>query len=179
MSTAQPNPADPHRDDGPPVGIAQMAQACRLSADTLRWYEKEGMLPAVHRGPDGRRRYSPRDRDLVLLLAALRDTGMPTALMKEFVALVAEGAASHGRRIGVLAQTRDLLEQRRSALESAMSALDAKIAHYEELIAAGLDCDAHPVTDEVRAQQRSTRRRAAPQSPYPQMTDPTSQPESA
>ena len=121
-------------------------------------------------------RYTARDRDLVLLLAALRDTGMPTALMKEFVALVAEGASSHGRRIGVLAQTRGLLEQRRSALEAAMAALDAKIAHYEELIAAGLDCDRHPVTADVRAQQRSPLRPPAPQSSAP---TPTSQPESA
>ena len=70
------------------ISISAMAAESGLSMDTLRWYEKEGMLPPVGRGVDGRRRYAPADRNLVLLLARLRETGMTTRAMKEFVALV-------------------------------------------------------------------------------------------
>ncbi len=136
-------------------GIAEMASLSALSTDTLRWYEKEGIVPRVERGPDGRRRYGGRNRDLVLLLAVLRSTGMATSAMKKFVGLVAEGAASHGRRITLLTETRDLLDQRRRALDTARTAVDAKIAHYEQLILAGLDCDGAPVTEPIQHRQRS------------------------
>ncbi len=139
------------------IGIADMAELAGLSTDTLRWYEKEGILPPVTRGADGRRRYGQRERDLVLLLAALRDSGMPTTDMKAFVALMAEGAASHGPRITLLEQTRELLDARRRAIDEASAALEAKIGHYRVLIAAGRDCDGAPVPADVRVRQREGR----------------------
>ena len=135
------------------LGIAEVAELTGLSTDTLRWYEREGILPTVSRGASGRRRYSPQERDLVLLLTSLRATGMPTAMMKDFVQLVMEGAASHGRRVSLLAHARELLEERRRKLDQAEAALDSKIEHYRILIDAGLDCDGAPVTTEVRALQ--------------------------
>lgn len=78
---------------------------------------------------------------------------MPTAAMKDFVALLAEGAASHGRRIALLEETRVMLAERRRALDAAEAALEGKIDHYRELIAAGLDCDGAPVSEEVRQRQ--------------------------
>ncbi len=146
-------------DDG--ILIAEMARQSGLSIDTLRWYEKEGMLPRVGRGPDGRRRYGEGDRTLVRLLVTLRATGMTTGAMKEFVELLAEGADSHGRRVALLAQTRADLEARRRAVDDALDALDAKVAHYEQLIEAGLDCDGSPVPVERRAAQRRTHRSAS------------------
>lgn len=148
---------DVRLDDGETtIGIALMARRSGLSQDTLRWYEKEGLLPHVGRRGDGRRQYGPRDQGLVRLLATLRATGMPSVLMREFVALLGEGAASHGRRIGVLDQTRSLLEDRRQQIDDALTALDAKVAHYRGLIEAGLDCDGLPVPEATRPAQRST-----------------------
>ncbi len=63
------------------LGIAEVARLSGLSQDTLRWYEREGLLPAVRRGPDRRRRYTRRDAALVEMLAKLRDSGMPTGEM--------------------------------------------------------------------------------------------------
>ncbi|WP_249361244.1 MerR family transcriptional regulator [Cutibacterium avidum] len=117
-----------------------MAAESGLSVDTLRWYEKEVMVLPVGRGVDGRRRYAPADRNPVLLLARLRETGMTTRAMKEFVALIHEGATNHGRRIALLSETKAELEARRRALDDALRAFDAKVAHYQELIDAGQDC---------------------------------------
>lgn len=133
--------------------ITQMASATGLSADTLRWYEREGILPRVARTGAGHRRYGPREQGLVHLLIALRDTGMSTAGMKHFVELLAEGAASHGRRITLLQEGQALLAARRAELELAASALENKISHYEGLIAQGLDCDGGPVSGEVQRRQ--------------------------
>lgn len=135
------------------IGIARMAAQSGLSIDTLRWYEKTGLLPSAERGPDGRRRYGERDQALVMLLVRLRETGMPTADMRRFVALLGEGAASHGRRIGLLEETRAMLDERRSRIDAAREAVDAKIAHYEHLIAHGLDCDGGAVPRQLRARQ--------------------------
>lgn len=140
-------------DDG--IGIAEMAEQCGLSVDTLRWYEKDGILPPIPRTPDGRRVYGQADAGLVSLLAALRQTGMTTQQMREFVTLLGEGAASHGRRITLLEEVRTDLMRQREAIESAQRALEAKIAHYEELIDAGLDCQGSAVPIALRAQQRT------------------------
>lgn len=137
------------------MGIAEMAELCGLTPDTLRWYEKDGILPPVPRSTDGRRVYTEVDAGIVQLLAALRRTGMTTAQMREFVSLLEEGAASHGRRISLLHQVQQDLEERRARLDAAQHALTVKIAHYERLIAEGLDCQGLPVDHTVRAQQRT------------------------
>lgn len=138
---------------GSAFGIADISALTGLSIDTLRWYEREGILPAVTRDAAGRRRYTERERDLVLLLTALRDGGMSTAAMRQFVQLLGEGAASHGRRITLLEHSREDLVARRAELDRALGALDAKIDHYQALIDAGLDCDGAPVPEPSRAAQ--------------------------
>lgn len=159
--TAYPDPHDarhtPSSGQTELHGIAEVAAASGLSPDTLRWYEKEGLLPRVPRDSGGRRRYRPADRDLVTLLVGLRAAGMSTSAMKAFVDLMGEGAASHGRRIALLDAARDDLAARRRALEQTERALEAKIRHYEELIAAGRDCDGSPVADADRPAQASRR----------------------
>lgn len=135
------------------LSIAEMAERAGLTTDTLRWYEREGILPPVGRDGVGRRRYDDRDRDTVLLLTALRAAGMSTADMKTFVRYLQEGASSHGRRIDLLERTRLRLEDRRREIDRATAALAGKIDHYEGLIAAGLDCDGHSVPVELRAVQ--------------------------
>ncbi|WP_205881173.1 MerR family transcriptional regulator [Leucobacter insecticola] len=135
------------------MGIAELSGLTGLSVDTLRWYEREGVLPRVGRTATGRRLYNSREQGIVMLLTSLRDSGMPTAMMKEFVALLEEGAASHGRRITLMQQTQALLDERRARLDQAALALERKIDHYEQLIDAGLDCDGAPVPDSARGRQ--------------------------
>ena len=133
--------------------IAEMARVSGLSTDTLRWYEREGILPRVGRSSTGHRRYSERDQGILALLVALRDTGMSTSDMKHFVELTDEGAASHGRRIALLEREREMLGERRRQLDRAEAALEGKIQHYEQLIAAGLDCEGAPVPEDLRTLQ--------------------------
>ncbi len=135
------------------LGIAEVAQLSGLSQDTLRWYEREGLLPAVRRGTDRRRRYTQRDAALVAMLAKLRASGMPTDDMREFSRLVSGGAATHGRRLALLERHRDRIRQRQAELESHMASLEEKVAHYRHLIGAGLDCDGQPVPASVASLQ--------------------------
>jgi len=127
------------------LGIAEVAHLSGLSQDTLRWYEREGLLPAVHRGTDRRRRYTRRDAALVEMLAKLRDSGMPTEEMREFSRLVAGGAATHGQRLAILERHRDRIHRRQVELDQHLASLEEKVSHYRYLIGAGLDCDGQPV----------------------------------
>lgn len=139
------------------LGISDVATASGLSLDTLRWYEREGLVPRVGRGSDGRRRYSARDAALVMMLAKLRDTGMPTDDMREFSSLVIGGATTHGRRLAILDRHRARIASRQAQLAEALDVLNDKANHYQYLIDAGLDCDGMPVSDAVaHAQARMT-----------------------
>ncbi|MFX4286613.1 MerR family transcriptional regulator [Janibacter sp. G349] len=140
------------------VGIAEVSRRSGLTQDTLRWYEREGLLPRVARGSDGRRRYEEADVRIVELIVRLRSTGMPVAEQRRFVDLLDEGAASHGRRMALLREHRIRVLDRLLGMREALGAIEDKIDHYERLIAAGLDCDETTITDDaVLAQQGSTR----------------------
>ncbi len=143
-------------DSDASLGIAEVAQSSGLSQDTLRWYEREGLLPAVRRGTDRRRRYTRRDAALVEMLAKLRESGMPTEEMREFSRLVAGGAATHGRRLAILERHRDRIRRRQAELDQHLASLEEKVTHYRYLIGAGLDCDGRPVPTDVAAVQPLT-----------------------
>lgn len=136
--------------------IGDVAALTGLSRDALRWYEREGLLPPVARDGSGRRRYDPSTVGLLQLLIRLRRTGMPVAEVRRFIALVEEGAASHGRRGALLQAHRERLLDQLTALQRDLTLVDDKIDHYQRLIADGLDCLGQPVTDEdtLRRQAR-------------------------
>ncbi len=127
--------------DGRYLGISEVAESTGFSLDTLRWYEREGLFHRVERDSSRRRRYSPRDVALLRTLARLRRTGMPTREMREFTRLVAEGAATHGQRLALLAAHRDRIVARMAELQDDLAVLEQKVEHYRYLIEYGLDCD--------------------------------------
>ncbi|MEV4637197.1 MerR family transcriptional regulator [Actinoplanes sp. NPDC049548] len=127
------------------AGIRAVAERTGLSVDTLRWYEKEGLLPPVRRGPDGRRRYDEAALGFLQLVSALRRTGMPVADVRAFVRAAEEGAASYGRRMALLTAHRAAIQRRQEELRRDLGLVEAKIAHYSDLVARGLDCQGLPV----------------------------------
>lgn len=142
----------------PGLLIAQVAQHTGLTPDTLRWHEKQGLLPRVPRGSDGRRRYDPASVRFIELVVRLRRTGMPVEQVHQFVDLLALGAISHGRRRALLAEHRQRVLDQIAQLHTDLQAVEHKIAHYDTLIDRGLDCHEQPITDpQVLRGQRSPR----------------------
>ncbi|MFF5985619.1 MerR family transcriptional regulator [Prauserella flavalba] len=81
---------------------AQVTEKTGFSIDTLRYYEKIGLLEPIERTPGGRRRYSDADLGLLHLLRCLRDTDMPIADMLRFVRLLRGGESCREERLAVL-----------------------------------------------------------------------------
>ena len=134
--------------------ISSVAKQTGLSPDTLRWYEREGVLPPTQRTSSGQRVYDEKTIKLVTLVARLRRTGMPVAQTRKFLNLFAEGAASHGRRMALLEEHTQRVQNQIDQLQDDLGAIQAKIDHYAELIEQGLDCNNQLIIDETILEQQ-------------------------
>lgn len=116
--------------------ISEAARATGLSAHTLRYYERTGLLEPVERGPDGRRRYSDEDLQRIRLLTMLRATGMPIRRIREYADLFRAGDSTHEQRLALLEAHREAVRDRVAETERNLELIDRKIDHYRERLAA-------------------------------------------
>ncbi len=130
------------------LGIREVSERTGISIDALRWYEKEGLLPAVERGPDGRRRYHPGLVRWVRTIQALRRTGMPVAEVREFVLAGPEIADGNDRRVVLLERQAAAIDEQLAQLEKDRAVIQAKLESYRLIISAGLDCE-DPASDQI------------------------------
>ena len=123
------------------LGIREVSELTGLTPDTLRWYEREGLIPLVRRTSDGRRRYGPAAVRFVRLVQALRRTGMPVAEVRHFVAL-GPGTPEHSeRRLRILQEQENRLHRQRAELDEDLRVMQAKMADFRDLIARGRNCE--------------------------------------
>ena len=116
--------------------IDEAAQRMSISKDTLRYYEKEGLLPPISKAANGHRRYTEDDLGWVKFLQLLRGTGMPIREMKSFVELTWAGDHTIAERVEVLSRYRVALRERMAADVEHLKFLDYKIDVYTDLLAA-------------------------------------------
>ncbi|MEU5376533.1 MULTISPECIES: MerR family transcriptional regulator [unclassified Streptomyces] len=127
--------AEPAAPDGEPtLTIAQVAERTGLTHDTLRYYEKAGLIERVGRTGGNQRRYAAADLAWLEFLLRLRETGMPIAEMQRFAGLRARGEATVADRLAMLREHRAGVARRIRALRRNAAALDDKIDHYERLL---------------------------------------------
>jgi len=127
VTSAEPLPAET-------LTIADVAERTGLSPDTLRYYEKAGLISPVGRSAAGQRRYAAADLAWVEMLLRLRDTGMSVADMQQFADLRRQGDTTIAERLALLRDHRDRLADRIRLLLASGRALDEKIDHYENLL---------------------------------------------
>ena len=116
-------------------GLAMRDFSARLglSAHTLRYYERIGLLDPVERAANGHRRYSAEDAAWVEFLTRLRATGMPIRQMQQFAALRRLGDATLQERRELLEAHQRTVQQRKAELEADLAAIAEKIHHYQTL----------------------------------------------
>ncbi len=111
--------------------IAEAAAQSALSADTLRYYEKIGLIDPPARDTAGRRLYTDDDLHWLQFLTNLRTTGMPVRAMTRYAALRRHGNSTASRRKAMLTEQRDTVAARIAELQACLQVLDRKIAGYE------------------------------------------------
>ena len=112
------------------LSIADAAARSGLSAHTLRYYERAGLLPHIDRDHAGRRRFSEEHLDWIRFLTYLRATGMPIRRMKEYVGLVQAGPHTADERRALLEAHRDTVVHQMDRLSESLIAIEQKIAYY-------------------------------------------------
>ncbi|MUO43008.1 MerR family transcriptional regulator [Agrobacterium vitis] len=113
--------------------ISEAASTSGLSIDTIRYYEKLGMLPKVRRGSDGRRDFSAENIEWLVLLSSLRETGMPMERMRHFAQLYQHGHKTLSERRAMLLDHAEHLQKRRAALDRCAELLAYKLKRYDEI----------------------------------------------
>ncbi|WP_017544756.1 MerR family transcriptional regulator [Nocardiopsis prasina] len=125
----------------------EVAERFGLTLDTLRYYEKAGLLRRVERAPSGHRRYRTDDVDLLHLVRCLRDTDMPIARLRDFAELVRDGDHTIPERLDVLQSHQRDLDARIAELCQRQITIQHKIDYYARALADEAS-EAVPVTGE-------------------------------
>ncbi|PRX98732.1 MerR family transcriptional regulator [Allonocardiopsis opalescens] len=115
---------------------SQVSERFGISLDTLRYYEREGLLSPVERAPSGHRRYRRGDVELLDLIRCLRDTDMPIATLRSFAELVRAGDPTIPDRVELLQRHDDQLTARIATLIERRAAIKHKIDYYRGVIGA-------------------------------------------
>ncbi|WP_330457631.1 MerR family transcriptional regulator [Streptomyces sp. NBC_00820] len=110
--------------------ISEVVAFTGLTAHTLRWYERIGLMPHIDRSHTGQRRYRNRDLDWLDFVTKLRLTGMPVADMVRYAELVREGESTYLDRQALLESTRRDVLARIGELRDTLAVLDRKISFY-------------------------------------------------
>jgi DNA-binding transcriptional MerR regulator len=115
--------------------ISDAARASGVSAHTLRYYERAGLLDPVDRAESGHRRYADEDLARIHFLTKLRSTGMPIRQIREYAVLIRRGEDTHAARLSLLERHRDAVRVQLAETERNLELIDYKIDFYRERLA--------------------------------------------
>ncbi len=104
-----------------------------LSDDTLRYYEKAGILPGIARLPNGHRQYSQHDLDWLQFVLCLRSTGMPLKEIRTYRELMEKGDSTVMERKVLLLSQKEKILCELETLQGALSRINHKIEYYDSL----------------------------------------------
>ena len=114
--------------------IAEVSKEYGLSADTLRYYERIGLLPNVTRTASGIRDYSEQDCARVQFAKCMRAASVSIEALIEYMDLFEQDGDTTAQRKAILETQRDLLKQRIAAMQEGLDRLDKKIEGYDTLM---------------------------------------------
>lgn len=117
--------------------IAEVSKKYDISADTLRYYERVGMIPPVTRTASGIRDYQDSDLGWVGLAKCMRSAGLPVEAMIEYVRLYQEGDSTILARLQLLLEQRQSLLEQKKKIDETLDRLNYKISIYEDAVKTG------------------------------------------
>jgi DNA-binding transcriptional MerR regulator len=109
---------------------SEAAEQSGFSLDTLRYYERIGLLDDIDRAPSGHRRFRDDDLEWLGVLRCLRETGMPIAQMRRYAELTRRGEATMAERLSLLTEHDEQVQERIALLQAQHNHLREKIDWY-------------------------------------------------
>ena len=116
--------------------IAEVSQKYDISPDTLRYYERIGLIPPVPRNKSGIRDYDVESCGWIEMMKCMRKAGVQIEALIEYVALFRQGEQTADARKAILVEQRDQLVERMEDMQASLDRLNQKIENYEQLLAA-------------------------------------------
>lgn len=117
--------------------IKEVSEKFGISQDTLRYYERVGMIPHVTRTAGGIRNYQESDLGWVEMALCMRSAGLPIEAMIEYVRLFQEGDETIPARLQLLLDQREALIEQQTQIDSTLKRLNYKISRYERAVETG------------------------------------------
>lgn len=117
--------------------IKEVSEKYSVSQDTLRYYERVGMVPPVTRTSGGMRDYQEEDLKWLELALCMRNAGLPVEAMIEYLKLFQQGDETISARLELLTAQRDILVAKKTEIENTLKRLNYKISKYEEAVKTG------------------------------------------
>ena len=114
--------------------ISEVSEQSGMSADTLRYYERIGLIPPVNRNGSGIRDYNDMDMKRVEFIRCMRNAGLSIEVLSEYVELVQQGDETIEARQEILKEQRRQLVVKMAEMQETLDLLDYKISVYENAV---------------------------------------------
>ena len=114
--------------------IKEVSQKFNISAYTLRYYEKEGLLPSVQRNENGKRLYTDIDLGWIQIVGCMRATGMSIAYIKKYIDLCTKGNETVPERRKIILDQKKVIEEQLKKYTELLELVDMKLDYYDEKI---------------------------------------------
>ena len=115
--------------------ISEVSKRCNISPDTLRYYEKAGLLSDVNRTPGGIRDYTQQDCMQIEFVKCMRSAGLSIEILRKYFELFKRGKRTLKARRDLLVNEHKALQERFVELKDTLKRLDYKISVYDKAIA--------------------------------------------
>lgn len=117
--------------------VGEMAKLLDIPASTLRYYDKEGLLPFVERSSGGIRMFKEQDYEWLKIIECMKKAGMPIKDIKEYIELALEGDTTIHKRLELFQKQKQLLQEQMKSMQHTLDVLEYKCWYYETAEKAG------------------------------------------
>ncbi len=116
------------------MNTKEVSKQLGLSIDTLRYYERIGLIPPVNRDKNGYRNYTEQDLIWIDFIKVMRESGISVEALIEYVKLFQQGENTAKARKHILIEQREFLTEKVNKLQKVLQRLDNKIEVYEDIV---------------------------------------------
>lgn len=111
--------------------VGEMAKLLNLPASTLRYYDKQGLLPFVERSKNGIRMFQEKDYEWLKMIECLKKSGLTLSEIKDYIFMAMRGDETIEERLQLFLKQREFLKQKISELQETLEVVDFKCWYYE------------------------------------------------